>query len=276
MKIGEISIGENLPFVLIAGPCVIEESIRDTWGPTWETASALKELTDCLDIPFVFKASFDKANRSHATSFRGPGLQDGLDILRRIKETFGLLITTDVHEVWQVTHVASVVDLIQIPALLCRQTDLLLAAGESGCPVNIKKGQFLAPTEMSGVVSKLDTVDATYMLTERGMTFGPNNLIVDMRSLQVMKSFAPVVFDATHSVQLPGTGIASGGQRQFAFPLARAAVAVGVHGLFFEIHPAPSLAKCDGSNMLALKECKTILRHLVELDQCVREHSWKR
>jgi 2-dehydro-3-deoxyphosphooctonate aldolase (KDO 8-P synthase) len=267
VQVGDITIGDNYPTVLMAGPCVIEEHIRDTWGPSWQTASQLQQLTKQLGIPFIFKASFDKANRSHISSFRGPGITDGITILQRIKAEFNLPIMTDIHDINQVAIAAPVVDIIQIPAFLCRQTDLLIEAGKSGRVVNVKKGQFLAADEIKGIASKLDSVRAKYVFTERGMTFGPHNLIVDMRSIEIMKSFAPVIYDATHSVQMPGTGIASSGQKQFIFPLARAATAVGIHGLFFEVHPDPTSAKCDGANMLALAECNTVFTHLRDLDR---------
>lgn len=243
--------------LIIAGPCVIENE-----KVVFEVAEHLKRLSEEFpEFDFVFKSSFDKANRSSHKSFRGPGLEEGLKVLQKVKEEFGLKITTDVHETWQVKPTAEVVDIIQIPAFLCRQTDLLLEAGRSGKPVNVKKGQFLAPWDAKNIVEKLRFAGAVdYYLTERGASFGYNNLVVDFRSLVIMRSFSKVIFDATHSVQLPGGGgDRSSGQREFVLPLIRAAVAVGVDGLFMETHPDPDRALSDGPNMIPLKDLRAVL-----------------
>ncbi|QWK12327.1 MAG: 3-deoxy-8-phosphooctulonate synthase [Aquificota bacterium] len=243
--------------LIIAGPCVIENE-----KVVFEVAEHLKRLSEEFpEFDFVFKSSFDKANRSSHKSFRGPGLEEGLKVLQKVKEEFGLRITTDVHETWQVKPTAEVVDIIQIPAFLCRQTDLLLEAGRSGKPVNVKKGQFLAPWDAKNIVEKLRFAGAVdYYLTERGASFGYNNLVVDFRSLVIMRSFSKVIFDATHSVQLPGGGgDRSSGQREFVLPLIRAAVAVGVDGLFMETHPDPDRALSDGPNMIPLKDLRAVL-----------------
>jgi len=243
--------------LIIAGPCVIEEE-----SVVFEVAEHLKKLSEEFsEFDFVFKSSFDKANRSSHKSFRGPGLEEGIKVLQKVKEEFGLRITTDVHETWQVKPTAEVVDIIQIPAFLCRQTDLLLEAGRSGKPVNVKKGQFLAPWDAKNIVEKLRFAGAVdYYLTERGASFGYNNLVVDFRSLVIMRSFSKVIFDATHSVQLPGGGgDRSSGQREFVLPLIRAAVAVGVDGLFMETHPDPDRALSDGPNMIPLKDLRAVL-----------------
>ena len=243
--------------LIIAGPCVIEEE-----SVVFEVAEHLKKLSEEFsEFDFVFKSSFDKANRSSHKSFRGPGLEEGLKVLQKVKEEFGLRITTDVHETWQVKPTAEVVDIIQIPAFLCRQTDLLLEAGRSGKPVNVKKGQFLAPWDAKNIVEKLRFAGAVdYYLTERGASFGYNNLVVDFRSLVIMRSFSKVIFDATHSVQLHGGGgDRSSGQREFVLPLIRAAVAVGVDGLFMETHPDPDRALSDGPNMIPLKDLRAVL-----------------
>ena len=243
--------------LIIAGPCVIENE-----KVVFEVAEHLKKLSEEFsEFDFVFKSSFDKANRSSHKSFRGPGLEEGLKVLQKVKEEFGLKITTDVHETWQVKPTAEVVDIIQIPAFLCRQTDLLLEAGRSGKPVNVKKGQFLAPWDAKNIVEKLRFAGAVdYYLTERGASFGYNNLVVDFRSLVIMRSFSKVIFDATHSVQLPGGGgDRSSGQREFVLPLIRAAVAVGVDGLFMETHPDPDRALSDGPNMIPLKDLRAVL-----------------
>lgn len=243
--------------LIIAGPCVIENE-----KVVFEVAEHLKKLSEEFsEFDFVFKSSFDKANRSSHKSFRGPGLEEGLKVLQKVKEEFGLRITTDVHETWQVKPTAEVVDIIQIPAFLCRQTDLLLEAGRSGKPVNVKKGQFLAPWDAKNIVEKLRFAGAVdYYLTERGASFGYNNLVVDFRSLVIMRSFSKVIFDATHSVQLPGGGgDRSSGQREFVLPLIRAAVAVGVDGLFMETHPDPDRALSDGPNMIPLKDLRAVL-----------------
>ncbi len=257
--------------LIIAGPCVIEnEKVLFT------VAEKLKRLSEeFTDMEFVFKASFDKANRSSHLSFRGPGLEEGLKTLQRVKEEYGLKITTDVHETWQVKPTAEVVDIIQIPAFLCRQTDLILEAGRSGKTVNVKKGQFLAPWDAKNIVEKLKFAGAKdYYLTERGVSFGYNNLVVDFRSLVIMREFARVIFDATHSVQLPGgMGNRSGGQREFVKPLIRAAVAVGCDGLFMETHPDPDNALSDGPNMIPLRDLEEVLHTVQTIRSALSSYS---
>ena len=253
---------------LIAGPCVIES--EDLVN---EVAAKMKEITDKLGIQYVFKASFDKANRSSISSFRGPGIEKGLEILARVKEKYGVALATDIHEPWHCKVASEVIDLLQIPAFLSRQTDLLIAAGETGKAVNIKKGQFLAPWDMKNVVKKFEEIgNKNIMLCERGASFGYNNLIVDMRGLLEMRKFGyPVVFDATHSVQIPGgQGETSGGNSVYVYPLARAALAVGVDGIFAEVHPDPSVAKSDGPNMLKLEDVENILKHLLKYDELTK------
>lgn len=250
-------------FQLIAGPCVIEgEDI------TFEIAKGLKLITDKLGIRFTFKASFDKANRTSYSSFRGPGIEKGLDVLKNIKERLGLDICTDIHEPWQAESVSEVADIIQIPAFLCRQTDLLVAAAKTGKVINIKKAQFLAPWDMKNCVEKVRMAgNDRIMLCERGTSFGYNNLVVDMTSIQIMKGFGvPVVFDATHSVQKPGgNGTSSGGNREFVAPLAKAAIAAGADGLFFETHTDPSRALSDGPNMIPLHKMEELLSELIRV-----------
>lgn len=256
------------PLVVIAGPCAMESRSQ-----TLEAAAALKEIFTAARIPLIFKSSFDKANRSSGTSFRGVGMAEGLDILAEVGEQYGLPVITDIHLPEQATPVAEAVDMLQIPAFLCRQTDLLLAAAATGKPVNIKKGQFLSPWEMRHVLGKArSTGSDSICLCERGTSFGYNNLVVDMRGLEIMKATGfPVIFDATHSVQLPGAGDGkSGGQREFVATLARAAVAVGVAGLFLETHPDPDKAPCDGPNMLPFSELPSLLDLLKELDHLVK------
>lgn len=248
------------PFFLVSGPCVIEDE-----AVTLRIAARLKALTDSLDIPFTFKASYDKANRSAITSFRGPGIQDGLRVLAKVKETLGVPILSDVHRISEVAAAAQVLDVIQIPAFLCRQTDLLLAVAKTGKPVNVKKGQFLAPWDMVNIVEKIRSVSSVQpMITERGVMFGYNNLVVDFRGIQIMQQTGcPVVFDATHSVQLPGgAGTHSGGQREFAPVLARAAMAAGADGVFLEVHEDPDNALCDGPNSLPLDQLPGLLVQL--------------
>lgn len=251
------------PFFLIAGPCVIEnEEI------TSQVASFLKETSDQLEIPILFKTSFDKANRTSLDSYRGPGFSKGLDIIRRVKEDTGLPVLSDVHRPSQVEEASRVLDVIQIPAFLSRQTDLLLSAAQSGLPINIKKGQFLSPWDMQHAINKImSTGNKNIFLTERGAAFGYNNLVVDMRSIAVMRGFGyPVVFDATHSVQLPGgAGTSSGGQREFVGTLARAAVAAGASGVFMEIHPDPEKALCDGPNSLPLEQVRPLAALLKQI-----------
>ena len=248
------------PFFLVSGPCVIEDE-----AVTLRIATRLKELTDSLGIPFTFKASYDKANRTAITSFRGPGIQDGLRMLAKVKETLGVPILSDVHRISEVAAAAQVLDVIQIPAFLCRQTDLLLAVAKTGKAVNVKKGQFLAPWDMVNIVEKIRSVSSIQpMITERGVMFGYNNLVVDFRGIQIMQQTGcPVVFDATHSVQLPGgAGTHSGGQREFAPVLARAAMAAGADGVFLEVHEDPDKALCDGPNSLPLDQLPALLVQL--------------
>jgi 2-dehydro-3-deoxyphosphooctonate aldolase (KDO 8-P synthase) len=260
VDIGPFSVGGGCPHFLIAGPCVIESE-----GVVLETASAIAEIAKDLQIPYIFKASYDKANRTSISSFRGLGIDEGLKILKKVKDELGLPLLTDVHEVQDISKIAEIVDVLQIPAFLCRQTDLLCAAARSGRVVNVKKGQFLSPWDMTNVVNKLlDAGTQKIFLTERGASFGYQNLVVDMRSLPVMRSLGyPVVFDATHSVQLPGGGgTCSSGQREFVAPLARAAAAVGCDGFFMEVHPRPEEARSDGPNMVRLSELRALLQQL--------------
>lgn len=255
IKLRDFEIGGD-KLTILAGPCAIEsQEILD------ETAQGLKEITKELDINFVFKSSFDKANRSSLTSFRGPGMEKGLQMLQQVKEKYDLPIVTDIHEPAQAKEVAKVADIIQIPAFLCRQTDLLVSAGKTDKIINIKKGQFLAPEQMKSLIKKVeDAGNKNIMVTDRGTTFGYNNLVVDFRGIPIMKEFGyPVVFDATHSVQLPGAnGTSSGGDRRFVPTLAKSAMASGADVLFFEIHPEPDKALCDGANMVALKDAKEL------------------
>ncbi len=269
MNLCGFSIGLERPFFLIAGPCVIESMQLQL-----EVAGQLKEITDKLGIPFIFKSSFDKANRSSGTSFRGPGLAEGLKVLSEVKRQIGVPVLTDVHEYTPLAEVASVVDVLQTPAFLCRQTDFIQNVARAGLPVNIKKGQFLAPWDMKHVVQKArDVGNQNVMVCERGASFGYNNLVSDMRSLVVMReTLAPVIFDATHSVQLPGgQGSSSGGQREFVPALARAAVAVGVAGLFMETHPDPEKALSDGPNAWPLPRMAALLETLLMLDRAVKQ-----
>lgn len=264
----KITVGNGKIF-LIAGPCVIESE-----DLVMEVAKKMKEITDKLGINYIFKASFDKANRSSISSFRGPGIDKGLEILARVKDKYGVALATDIHEPWQCEKAKEVIDLLQIPAFLCRQTDLLVAAAETGKAVNIKKGQFLAPWDMKNVVNKFCEVgNENIMLCERGATFGYNNLVVDMRGLLEMRKFGfPVVFDATHSVQIPGgKGDSTGGNREYVYPLARAAVSVGVDGIFAEVHPDPDKGLSDGPNMLKLKNMEEILTNLLKYDKLTKE-----
>ncbi len=260
---GRLSIGAGAPLALLGGPCAIEAA-----DVTLRTGAAIKEITERLGIPYVFKASFDKANRSSAGSYRGMGVEEGLRVLQQVKDKLGVPVVTDIHESWQAEPVAEVADILQIPAFLCRQTDLLLAAARTARVVNVKKGQFVSPPEMGNVVTKLRTAGAAgIVLTERGSSFGYNNLVVDMRALPQMAQFGvPVIFDATHSVQMPGAlGHSSGGQRQYVPVLARAAVAVGVDALFMEIHEDPVNALSDGPNMVPLNRLEPLLAELLEL-----------
>lgn len=266
--IGSVKLGGQSAFMMIAGPCVIESEEHATL-----LAKRLQYVSGELKLPLVFKASFDKANRSSLSSYRGPGLREGIRILAQIKRATGLPILTDVHDVSQVEEAATVCDVLQIPAFLCRQTDLLLAAGYSGRVVNVKKGQFLSPWEMAAVVEKVaSTGSEKIMITERGTTFGYQNLVVDMRSLAILRQLGyPVIFDATHSVQLPGgEGHRSGGQPEFIEPLSRAAVAVGVDGVFVEIHENPAAALSDGTNALPLEKFRPLAAKLVQLSALVQ------
>ena len=274
MKLCGFDVGLDHPFFLIAGPCVIESEQM-----ALDTAGALKEMTSALGIPFIYKSSFDKANRSSGKSFRGLGMEKGLEILATVKKQLHVPVLTDVHEVHEIKPVAAVVDVIQTPAFLCRQTDFIRACAQSGIPVNIKKGQFLAPGDMKNVIDKAreaareaNLPTDVFMACERGVSFGYNNLVSDMRSLAIMRETAcPIVFDATHSVQLPGgQGSTSGGQREFVPVLARAAVAVGISGLFMETHPDPSNAKSDGPNAVPLHRMRELLASLAEIDLVVK------
>jgi 2-dehydro-3-deoxyphosphooctonate aldolase (KDO 8-P synthase) len=269
VTIGSITIGAGHPLALIGGPCAIEgESFM------LDVASRLRDITAKAAVPFIFKSSYDKANRTSIHSYRGPGLQKGLEILRKIKDAVGVPVLSDVHAVEEVRPAAEVLDVLQIPAFLCRQTDLVVAAARTGKPVNVKKGQFLAPWDTQNIVEKVRSVgNNQVLLTERGASFGYNNLVADMRSLVVMRSFdVPVIFDATHSVQLPGgAGTASSGQREFVPHLARAAVATGCDALFMEIHPDPDQAPSDGPNMLRLEDLPGLLVQITQIDRIVRK-----
>jgi 2-dehydro-3-deoxyphosphooctonate aldolase (KDO 8-P synthase) len=260
VTVGSIRVGSGNPLLIMAGPCVIENE-----ETTFATAAGLKAACDATGLPLIFKSSFDKANRSSVSSFRGPGIEKGLRILSDVKTHFGIPVLSDVHSVGEVKPAAEVLDLIQIPAFLCRQTDLIVAASRTGKPVNIKKGQFLAPWDVKNIIDKfVSTGNRSLLITERGTSFGYNNLVVDFRALPIMRTYGyPVVFDITHSLQLPGgQGTCSGGQSEFAGPLARAAVAAGVDGLFMEVHPEPSKALCDGPNMLRLDALRELLQML--------------
>jgi 2-dehydro-3-deoxyphosphooctonate aldolase (KDO 8-P synthase) len=275
MKLCGFDVGLDKPFFLIAGPCVIESHQM-----ALDTAGYLKQITTELGIPFIYKSSFDKANRSSGNSFRGLGMEKGLEILADVKKQIGVPVLTDVHEVYEIKPVAEVVDVLQTPAFLCRQTDFIRACAQSGKPVNIKKGQFLAPHDMTNVIDKARVAakeaglpDDVFMACERGVSFGYNNLVSDMRSLAIMRETGcPVVFDATHSVQLPGgQGSTSGGQREFVPVLARAAVATGISGLFMETHPNPAEAKSDGPNAVPMMRIKELLATLIDLDRVVKK-----
>jgi 2-dehydro-3-deoxyphosphooctonate aldolase (KDO 8-P synthase) len=266
---GNVKIGGNRPLVLIAGPCVIEDE-----AATLRHAERLMAICNGLSIPLIFKASYDKANRTSINAYRGPGLKEGLAILRKVKEALGLPVISDIHSIEQVAPAAEVLDILQIPAFLCRQTDLLVAAAKSGRVINVKKGQFLAPWDMKNVAGKIAASgNENIILTERGASFGYNNLVVDMRSFPVMRSTGyPVVFDATHSVQLPGgQGDSSGGQREFVEYLSRAAVATGIDGIFMEVHEDPDKALCDGPNSIPLNELPGLLKTLKALDFVIKQ-----
>jgi len=275
-KLYGFDIGLDQPFFLIAGPCVIESEQFSI-----DTAGQIKAICAELHIPFIYKSSFDKANRSSGSSFRGLGMDKGLEILAKVKKQIGVPILTDVHDISDVSSVAAVVDVLQTPAFLCRQTDFITAVAQSGKPVNIKKGQFLSPYEMNNVIDKAraaaqeKNLPDQFMVCERGASFGYNNLVSDMRSLAIMRSTkAPVVFDATHSVQLPGgQGSSSGGQREFVPVLARAAVAVGISGLFMETHPNPAKALSDGPNAVPLEHLKELLASLKAIDASVKQNN---
>jgi 2-dehydro-3-deoxyphosphooctonate aldolase (KDO 8-P synthase) len=268
ITIGKVRIGGTNPLVLIAGPCVIESE-----SATLETAERLKKITADLGIPFIFKSSYDKANRSSVRSYRGPGLREGLKVLARVKRELDLPLLSDIHRFEEIAPAAEVLDVIQIPAFLSRQTDLLVDVAKSGRVVNIKKGQFLAPWDIKNAIEKAEsTGNRNILITERGVSFGYNNLIVDFRSIPMMRGLGyPVVFDATHSVQFPGgAGTKSSGDRQYVAPLTRAAVAVGVDALFMEVHACPDKALCDGPNMMSLDELPDLLRQAQEIDRIVK------
>ena len=274
MRLCGFDAGLSQPLFLLAGPCVVESEQLQM-----DVAGKLKEITSALGIPFIFKSSYDKANRSSGTSFRGPGVAKGLEILAKVKRELGVALITDVHREDEIEAAAAVVDVLQTPAFLCRQTDFIRAVAQSGKPVNIKKGQFLSPHDMKNVLDKARAAardkglsEDRFMACERGASFGYNNLVSDMRSLAIMRETnAPVVFDATHSVQLPGgQGTSSGGQREFVPVLARAAVAVGIAGIFMETHPDPANALSDGPNAVPLKHMKALLEQLAELDRAVK------
>ena len=278
MKLCGFDVGLDKPFFLIAGPCVVESEQLQI-----DVAGRLKEITAELGIPFIFKSSYDKANRSSGTSFRGPGKDRGLEILAKVKRELKLPVLTDVHSEAEVSAVAAIVDVLQTPAFLCRQTDFIRAVAQSGRPVNIKKGQFLAPHDMKNVIDKARAAarengldEDSFLACERGASFGYNNLVSDMRSLAIMRETgAPVVFDATHSVQLPGgQGTSSGGQREFVPVLARAAVAVGIAGLFMETHPDPAKALSDGPNAVPLAHMRALLETLVALDRVTKKNGF--
>ena len=267
IQIDDIQIGANHPLVLIAGPCVIEDA-----ATTFEIARRLKEITTQLDMPFIFKASYDKANRTSIASFRGPGMKNGLKILSQIKKELGVKVISDIHGMDEIEPAAEVLDVLQIPAFLCRQTDLIVEMAKTGKPINIKKGQFLAPWDVANIVKKIESVgNRRITITERGTMFGYNNLVVDFRGIEIMqKTGYPVIFDATHSIQLPGgDGTQSGGQREFAPTLAKAAVACGANGVFFEVHTDPDNALCDGPNSLFVDGFETVLSTLIAIRTAV-------
>ena len=268
VRVGDIDVANDKPFVLFGGMNVLES--RDM---AMRVCEKYVKVTKKLDVPYVFKASFDKANRSSIYSYRGPGIEEGMKMLAKTKEKFNIPVITDVHEAWQCKEVAKVADILQIPAFLCRQTDLLIAAAETGKAINIKKGQFLAPWDMKNIVVKMEeSGNQNIMLCERGSTFGYNNMVVDMRSLLEMRKFNyPVVFDVTHSVQKPGgLGTATSGDREYVYPLLRAGLAIGVDAIFAEVHPNPTEAKSDGPNMLYLKDLEEILKTAIEIDKIVK------
>jgi 2-dehydro-3-deoxyphosphooctonate aldolase (KDO 8-P synthase) len=268
VAVGPVTIGGENPLVLIAGPCVMESEALSR-----KTAEGLTEMTRTLNMPFIFKSSYDKANRSSLKSYRGPGLKRGLEILRGLKRDLGIPVLSDVHRFEEVEPAAQVLDALQIPAFLCRQTDFVLAVAATGKAVNVKKGQFLAPWDVRNIIEKIrESGNDSILVTERGTSFGYHNLVADMRSLVIMREMGyPVVFDVTHSLQLPGgQGSSSGGQREFIPALARAAVAVGIDGLFMEVHPNPAEALCDGPNSQPLDELQPLLEQLLRIDQNVK------
>ncbi|HEU5092975.1 MAG TPA: 3-deoxy-8-phosphooctulonate synthase [Nitrospira sp.] len=271
VDIGSFKVGQGERPFLIAGPCVIESEQL-----VMDTAGRVAEMTKALGVPYIFKSSFDKANRTSVKSFRGPGIKDGLTILKKVKDHFDLPVLTDVHTEEQATEAGKVVDVLQIPAFLCRQTDLLIAAAQTGKVVNVKKGQFLSPREMGNAIQKIEECGSQrILLTERGSSFGYNNLVVDMRSFPIMRNFGyPVVFDATHSVQLPGGGgTKSSGQREFVEPLACAAAGAGVDGFFMEVHPNPDVALSDGPNMVPLHQLKFLLERVLRICDAAKSKS---
>jgi len=268
ITIGPVKIGGGRPLALIAGPCVIESE-----EATLRHAERLMAICNGLSIPLIFKASYDKANRTSIGSFRGPGMKEGLRILSKVRESLGVPVLSDIHSIEQIAPAAEVLDVLQIPAFLCRQTDLLIAAAKSGCVINVKKGQFLAPWDMKNVAGKIaQSGNENIILTERGVSFGYNNLVVDMRSFPVMRDTGfPVVFDATHSVQLPGgKGESSGGQREYVEYLSRAAVATGIDGIFMEVHEDPDKALCDGPNSIPLNDLPSLLKILKAIDALIK------
>lgn len=268
VKVGNILIGARNPLAFIAGPCVIEDE-----KSTLKAALKLKDISERLNFPLIFKSSYDKANRTSVKSFRGPGLEEGLEILEKVKKETGLPVISDVHTAGEVKAAAQVLDMLQIPAFLCRQTDIVVAAAESGLPVNIKKGQFLAPSDVENIIGKARSAgNDNILITERGSSFGYHNLVVDMRSIPIIHGFGvPVVFDGTHSVQLPGgKGTSSGGQREFVPVLSKAAVSAGCDAVFMEVHEDPDNAPCDGPNMLAHDDFTELARKLTELNRLVK------
>jgi len=271
INIANTKLGGNNPLFIIAGPCVIE-----TEDIVFHTAERLKELCRGVGLPLLFKSSYDKANRTSLSSFRGPGIEKGLRILSDVKSKFQIPVISDVHSVEELRPASEVLDALQIPAFMCRQTDLIIAASRTGKPVNVKKGQFLAPWDVKNIIDKFtSTGNHNLFITERGSSFGYNNLVVDFRGLSIMREFGyPVIFDVTHSLQLPGgQGTCSGGQREFAEPLTKAAIAVGVDGVFMEVHPEPDKALCDGLNMIPLKEMEKLLTTIKTIHQCVKSMS---
>ncbi|RJQ56440.1 MAG: 3-deoxy-8-phosphooctulonate synthase [Nitrospiraceae bacterium] len=268
IQIGNIKIGGQNPLAFIAGPCVIE-----TEEITLSIASKLKGYSAKFNIPFIFKSSYDKANRTSVNSYRGPGIEAGLKILQKVKKELNIPVLSDIHSAEEIAKAAETLDVLQIPAFLCRQTDIIIAAAKKGKPVNIKKGQFLAPWDVKNIIDKaLSTGNENIMITERGVSFGYNNLVVDMRSIPIMRGFGyPVIYDATHSVQLPGgQGKSSGGQREFIGPLAKAAVAAGCDAVFMEVHENPDKALCDGPNMLSIEGFYELAERLVDLNKLVK------